>query len=59
MSKAKWLLGEIDLWQREGLIDPLAAKGLKARYGLRENASFMGYMAALFSIFVNWPCPLS
>jgi uncharacterized membrane protein len=50
MNKAKWLLGEIDGWQREGLIGASAAEGLKARYALRENAGYMGYMAALFSI---------
>jgi Na+-transporting NADH:ubiquinone oxidoreductase subunit NqrB len=28
----------------------VAAGGLKARYALGENAGYMGYMAALFSI---------
>ena len=28
----KWLLGEIDLWVKEGIIEPVQATALKARY---------------------------
>jgi hypothetical protein len=28
----KWLLGEIDLWVNEGIIEPVQAAALKGRY---------------------------
>lgn len=47
MKKEKWMLGEIDAWEKEELISSDVAETLKSRYVPKKN---MGLLTVLFSI---------